>query len=101
MGGSWLHRPHYAKALFSSSMTAEQLLDAARAWRASGSYAAWSGFVAVLIGAIIMARNITDLSGIGAPFAICIMTSLYGSIWLVFARACADRIQGRAEDLKE
>ena len=89
------------RALFSSSMTAEELLSAARAWRAFGSYAVWCGVIGTLTGAVMILRNMDDSSPLGPPVAIGIMTLLYGSMALVFARACADRIQGRAEDLKE
>ena len=88
------------RALFSSSMTAEELLDAARAWRAFGSYAVWCGVIGICIGVILILRNLDDPSAIGPPMAIVILTTMYGCMAQVFAKACADRIQGRGEDLK-
>ncbi len=84
-------------AVFSSTSTPEQLTTAARGWALARSSAVVSGFIGVLIGAVIMLVNLDDMTALGPGIAICIMTAFYGLLLgYGFCLPCQYHVESRA-----
>lgn len=83
LGALWISGasiPAMIRALGSSDLSPEEAADAARSWGLASHAATAAGVIGVLIGGVIMLRNISDMSAIGPGFAICILTALYGLV---------------------
>lgn len=81
--------------LFAAQASAEDLAAAARAWAQARVYAVAAGGIGVVIGTIIMARNMDDWSALGPGLSICLLTVLYG---LVLGYGVFLPLQRRLED---
>jgi flagellar motor component MotA len=64
-------------SVFSSGSTPEQLTTAAQGWALARRSAVASGFIGVLIGAVIILSNLDDIGALGPGVAFCIMTMFY------------------------
>ncbi|MBT6148525.1 MAG: hypothetical protein HOH74_24030 [Gemmatimonadetes bacterium] len=85
------------RAAFSSTSPPDQLTDAARGWVLARRSAVASGFIGVLIGAVIILRNVDDIGSIGPGIAICIMTLFYSLILAYgFCLPCQYQVESRA-----
>ncbi len=63
-----------------SSDSGVDLRAAARGWKLARQASVSGGIVGVIIGIVIMARNMDDMSALGPGIAICILTLLYGVV---------------------
>ena len=83
LGALWISGasiPGMIRALGSTQIDATEAATAARSWGLASKAATAAGVVGVLIGAVIMLRNIDDIGAIGPGLTICILTSLYGLV---------------------
>jgi flagellar motor component MotA len=87
--------PNMFAASFSAEATKEQLQAAARGWAQARTYLVASGFIGVLIGGVIMLKNMDDPAAIGPGAAIAIITIFYG---LLLAYGLCLPMQARLED---
>lgn len=89
--------PGMIGALFATDLSEEARAEATSAWRLATHAVVASGVVGVLIGAVIMLRNLDDIGSIGPGAAICIMTALYGiTIGYGFFMPCRRYVEMRA-----
>lgn len=68
----------FCSVLFDKHASPDQLIEASETSQDAGNYAMASGFVGILIGAILMLANIDEPAAIGPGLAIAILTVLYG-----------------------
>ncbi len=61
-------------AVLSDAATRQQLQSAADAWRQARTYIMAGGWLGMLIGGVIMARNMTDYSSLGPGLGIMVLT---------------------------
>jgi len=81
LGVLWLSGtsiPQMFRALFSRDASAEECAAAAAGWGVACKAAHAAGWIGVLIGAVIILKNLDDIGAIGPGLAICILTALYG-----------------------
>ena len=70
--------------------------------RGSKSYAQATGWVGVLIGAVIMLKNIDDPAAIGPAAALMLLTALYGTIIAYFVcLPISSKLQVHLDDLNK
>ena len=84
-------------AVFSGSVTPDQLKAAATGWRLAATYLMAAGAIGTIIGLVIMLKNMDDPALLGPGCAIAILTILYG-LFLAFGicQPLASRLDDRA-----
>ncbi|MBT3346174.1 MAG: hypothetical protein HN712_11045 [Gemmatimonadetes bacterium] len=83
LGALWISGasvPAMFRALGSGELDSVAATSAARSWGLAAHAAAVAGVVGVLIGAVIMLKNLDDIGALGPGLAICILTALYGLV---------------------
>lgn len=83
LGVLWLSGtsiPGMFRAVFSSDVSPQDGAAAAAGWGVACQAANAAGWVGVLIGAVIILKNLDDIGAIGPGLAICILTALYGLV---------------------
>lgn len=70
--------PAMARSIMPGELTTEQQRDAASAWALATRASVAAGVIGILVGAVIMLRNLDDISQLGPGVAICILTAFYG-----------------------
>jgi flagellar motor component MotA len=82
VGALWLSGaslPAMVRAVTSPGLPADERAEAVSAWKLATHAAVASGIIGVMVGAVIMLRNIDDIGAIGPGLAICILTVFYGT----------------------
>ena len=87
------------KAIFSASVTPEELKAAATGWGQARRYVLAAGWIGVLVGLVIMLKNLDDPSAIGPGLAMALLTAFYATVlaYVVFL-PLQSRLGDRAHD---
>ena len=83
------------RAVFSSAATRDDLLAAAGAWKLAGAFALAMGAIGLVIGLVIMLKNMDDPAAIGPGMAVAILPVFYG---LLLEFGIALPVRSRLED---
>ena len=83
------------KAVFSANATAEELKAAVRGWGQARRYVVAAGWIGVLVGVIIMLKNLDNPKALGPGLAMALITVFYAT---VLAYAVFLPLQSRLED---
>jgi chemotaxis protein MotA len=89
------------KAMFSNGATTEELQVGVKGWKMARIYVLASGVIGLLIGAVIMLKNMSDPAAIGPAMAVALLTIFYGfvlsfGIYLPLQSCLEDRIEEQA-----